>query len=91
MRVQRQGALEQRGFGLDSAGVGQAALHGADHLAGFSSVKADALRAEIGVDLVDAVTLGDGAVRAFGLAGSAIDAEFRDTRGHADCFRSQEG
>jgi hypothetical protein len=38
----------------------------------------DALRAEVGVDLVDLVALIDGAIRAFGFADIAVDTFISD-------------
>ena len=80
--MQFERPLHQRLLGLDVARVWQAALDGAHRLAGFVIVKAHAFRTKLGIDDVDVVALGDGAVRALGLAGAAVDAIVGDARGH---------
>jgi hypothetical protein len=80
--VETQRALDQHGLALGVLGVGQAALDGADGLAGLVVVEADALGAELRVDHVDLVALGDGFVRALGLASAAVDAVGRDVGRH---------
>jgi hypothetical protein len=58
------------------------AIHGADLLALRLVVVADAFGAQVGVDHVDLLSLGDGAVRTLGLADVAVDAVVGDDQGH---------
>ena len=80
--VELEGAVGEFFFRFHVFGIREAALHRAHGLTGFLLVEADALRAQVGVDDVDVVPLGDGVVRALGLAGSAVDAVVGDTCGH---------
>src|SRR5262245_876389 len=80
--VQLAGAVEERLLALHVVRIGDAALDGADRLAGLVVVESDALRAEVRIDDVDVLTLRDRLVRALGLAGAAVDALLGDHRGH---------
>src|SRR6266496_976543 len=62
--------------------IRDAAVDRAHRGAGLLVMEAHALRAELGVDDVDVFALADGAVRALGLAGAAVDAFLGDRRRH---------
>src|SRR5262245_49674461 len=83
--MELDGPRDEDFLGLDDLGVREAALQGADGLAGFVIVEADALGAELRIDDVDLVALADRLVRTLGLAGAAVDAVFRDVRCHGEC------
>src|SRR6185437_840270 len=85
--VERLGARDERLLGLLVVRIREAALDGADRLAGLVIVKSHALGAELRIDDVDVVALADRLVRALGLASPAVDAFFGDVSGH----RSQSG
>src|SRR5690606_31728393 len=74
--------LHQFVLALDIVGVERDAVHRADLLALGFVVVADAFGAEVGVDDVDFLALGNGAVRALGLANVAVDAVIGDYQGH---------
>lgn len=80
------GAVEQRILVLDVLRVGHAALDRAYRVARLLVVESNALRAEVGVDHVDLVALGDCIVRAFRLTSSTVDALFGDVGGHLVSF-----
>jgi len=87
--MQGDGAIDQHLLGLDVLGIWKAALDGAHRLTGLVIIEADALGAQVGIDDVDLVTLGDGVVRALGLAGAAVDAIVSDEGRHAvRCWRA---
>src|SRR5512137_120974 len=69
-------------LGLRAGRVGDAAVDRADRGAGLLVVEADALGAEVGVDDVDVIPLADRAVRALGLARTAVDALLGDDGRH---------
>src|SRR5687768_7711481 len=79
--MQSESALEEHVLRLFVVRIGQAAFDRADRLTRFVIVEADALGAELRIDHVDRVTLRDGFVGTFGLAGAAVDAVFGDARG----------
>src|SRR5690606_9485570 len=74
--------LHQFVLALDIVDVERDAVHRADLLALGFVVVADAFGAEVGVDDVDFLALGNGAVRALGLANVAVDAVIGDYQGH---------
>ena len=82
VRVQGLGAIEQDALGLGNVRVRHATIDRAHGRALLLVKEADALRAERLVDDVDAVTFGDGFVRALGHAGPAADAVFGDVGRH---------
>src|SRR5690606_9341360 len=67
---------------LDPAGVQRNAVHGADLLTLGLVEMADALGAQVRVDDVDFLALGDGPVRAFRFADVAVDAVVGNHQGH---------
>src|SRR5690606_30726099 len=68
---------------LDVVFVERDAVHRAHLLTLGFVVVADAFGAQVGVDDVDLLALGDGAVGAFGFADVAVDAVVGDFQGHA--------
>ena len=84
--VERDGALNQHFLGLDVLRVGQAALHRADRLAGFVIVETHAFGAQIRIDDVNFIAFGDGVIRAFRLARSAVDTVVGDESRHCPGF-----
>jgi len=80
--MESERSLDERSLVLGPGRVGEAALDGADRLAGLVIVEADALGAEIRIDDVNLVPFADRVVGAFGLAGTAVDAVGGDVRGH---------
>ncbi len=81
--------VEQIGFGLDVARIGQTTLDRADRLTRLVVVETDALGAQLGVDHVDRITLGDGFVGALRLAGAAVDAIGSDVSSHGGANAAQ--
>jgi hypothetical protein len=75
-------AFEEGALRLHVVRIRDAAIHGADGGAGLFVMEADALGAEGRIDDEDVLALADGLVRAFGLAGAAIDAFLGDDRRH---------
>ena len=67
---------------LAALGVGDAALDGADGVAGFVVVEADALGAQVGVDDVHRLAFAYCLVGALWLTGATVDAFLRDGRCH---------
>jgi len=81
-RVQCPRPRDQNLFGFEIVRIGHAAIDRADRRAGLVIMKADALRAEERVDDIDRISLANGAVRALGLAGPAVDAITSNRGGH---------
>src|SRR5690606_14842587 len=73
--------LHQLILALDVVLVERDAIHRADLLALWLVVMADAFGAQVGVDDVDFLALGDRAIRALGLADVAVDAVVGDYQG----------
>src|SRR5262249_12337287 len=86
--MERLGARDQRLLGLLVVRIGEAALDGANRLAGLVIVKSHALGAELRIDDVDVVALADRLVGALGLASPAVDAFVGDVSGHRYSLRS---
>src|SRR4051812_16489832 len=82
LRMELLSAFEEGALRLHVVRIRDAAIHGADGGAGLFVMEADALGAEGRIDDEDVLALADGLVRAFGLAGAAIDAFLGDDRGH---------
>jgi hypothetical protein len=80
--MEAHGPLEERLLFLTVVWVGKAALDRAYGLTRFVIVESNALRAKLGIDDVDLVTLADGFVGALGFASPTVDAVGRDVRGH---------
>ena len=80
--MKAHGSLEEQLLLFTMVRIGDAALDRANRLTGLVVVEADALGAKLGIDDVDLVTLADGFVGAFGLAGPAVDAVGRNMSGH---------
>src|SRR5262249_56887202 len=81
--MDRLGAADQRFFGLDVVGIGDAAVNRAHSGARFVIMKADAFGAEQRVDHVELFALRDRVVGTLGLASAAVDTLARYHRGHA--------
>jgi dihydroorotate dehydrogenase len=80
--MQPKCTFEETGFRFDVLGVGKAALNRANSLTGFLLVKSYTFRAELGVNEIGVVTLGDGFVGAFGFTSAAVDAVGRNIGCH---------
>ena len=91
VRVQLLGAAEEVLFGFDVVRIGDAALDRAHRLARLVVVEADALGAQVRIDHVDVVALGDRLVGALRLAGAAVDALLGNHRGHLRSSRPPRG
>ena len=76
--MQTNRAFDERAFFFAMIRIGQTTLDGTHRLTRFVIIKPNALGAELGVDDVDLVPLADGLIRAFGFAGTAVDAVGRD-------------
>src|SRR5690606_22628175 len=80
LQPQELGQQLLMGFGVRRVGI-DALDRADDHALGLVEVP-HALGAQRGVDHVDGLALGDGAIRARGLADVAVDAELADAQGH---------
>lgn len=83
-RMERDGSSQQAGLGLPDIWVRHAALDGTHSLAGFITMKANALRTQFWIDDKDLITLGDRLVGAFRLTSAAVDTFVSDISGHAN-------
>jgi len=81
--VNSLGSLEEGLLALVALGIRNATIHGTDCSALFFFVEAHALAAQRGIDHEGRLSLGDGFVRAFGLANPAVDTLVRDHRCHS--------